>query len=466
MNIISIIENFSNTFNANMNANINPLNLEQEIVNVGDQFTLKLYEKYLNYIDTAFKLSPERIEQYIVKETTTRTLASSVGYISFNSTRYIDRNTGKSYSPIRDFLSLRPNQRMTNEAEYAIIKCVKENNMSQAAKFALRNIQISRSTVSKKILKLKGSIKENIVRVKEQAEVLYIEIDEIHTNLQHRGNKICPCAIVHEGYLEDFTKRKVLKNIHYFASVELNYNELTEVIYDYVDKRYDIDKFKVIFVSGDGLIATKKLHDIFPNSVFVLDPFHYRLKHLRYIFKENKKLTNLADYYIKNNKINEFNELVKYQMEKYLDQVIKIKEHDNCIIKNIKYIQNQDHELYKCPCSMEGHVNHAFARYITSSPYGFSQTGLNNKLKLLVYKANKVNLTIEDYMELRYGRDSYKEINKKINELLIVKIDRKIFKEENIETKINIQIPILSSGDSTYQSIKDLISINNNINYI
>ena len=28
---------------------------------------------------------------------------------------------------------------------------------------------------------------------------------------------------------------------------------------------------------------------------------------------------------------------------------------------------------------MEGHVNHAFARYITSSPYGFSEQGLENK---------------------------------------------------------------------------------------
>ena len=51
---------------------------------------------------------------------------------------------------------------------------------------------------------------------------------------------------------------------------------------------------------------------------------------------------------------------------------------------------------------MEGHVNHGFARYITSSPFGFSLNGLNNKLKLLVYKANKVDLTIEDYMNLNF----------------------------------------------------------------
>ena len=81
-------------------------------------------------------------------------------------------------------------------------------------------------------------------------------MDEIHANLQHGGNKICPCAIVHEGYEEVFVKRKKLKNIRYFASSKLTYEELWEVIFDYVDKKYDIDKFKKIFVSGDGASLT------------------------------------------------------------------------------------------------------------------------------------------------------------------------------------------------------------------
>ena len=61
-------------------------------------------------------------------------------------------------------------------------------------------------------------------------------MDEIHANLQKGGNKICPCAIVHEGHEESFVKRKKLKNIHYFASAELSYEQLWEVIFDYVDK--------------------------------------------------------------------------------------------------------------------------------------------------------------------------------------------------------------------------------------
>ena len=363
-------------------------------------------------------------------------------------------------------MNLKAYQRMTNEAEHTITKYAMENNMSQAAKHALRNTPISRSTVSKKVAKLNGSIKEDIKKSTNQPDVLYIEIDEIHANLQHGGNQICPCAIVHEGYKEDFVKRKELKNIHYFASAKLSYEELVEVIYDYIDKKYDIYKFKRIFVSGDGLIASKKLNDIFPNSKFVFDPFHYRRKHLGYIFKNNKILINMADSYIKNNQIDEFNELVKIQIRDYPEQENKIREHAKCIIKNIEYIKNQNDELYKCPCSMEGHVNHGFARYITSSPFGFSLNGLNNKLKLLVYKANKVDLTIEDYMNLKYGKDSYIEINKNINKLLNVKIDKSLLSKKDIETNINIKMSFLSSGNNLFKTMKDLISIDNNIRFI
>ena len=87
--------------------------------------------------------------------------------------------------------------------------------------------------------------------------------DEIHANLQKGGNKICPCAIVHEGYEEDFVKRKKLKNIRYFASSKLSYEELWEVIFDYVNKKYDIDKFKVYLYQVMGLLGLRVILTVF-----------------------------------------------------------------------------------------------------------------------------------------------------------------------------------------------------------
>ena len=462
MNIITLINEFTNTFNETFCKNLTPFNLESKIRDVGDTLTLKLYESFLNYIDAKFKNSPVRKKIYNVKETRKRTLITSVGYITINSTSYVDKRTKDRFVLLREILHLKPYQRLTNEAEYQLIKYAMDENMSQSARHALRNIIISRSTVSKKIAKLNGSIKENIIKVENQPDVLYIEIDEIHANLQKEGNKICPCAIVHEGYEENFVKRKKLKNIHYFASSKLTYEELWEVIFDYVNKKYDIDKFKAIFISGDGAPGIKNYTNCFPNAKFVLDPFHYIKKHLNYIFKDEIELRNIADDYIRNDLVDDFKTLVKFQIEKYPEQEKRMKEHMNYIIKNIEGIKNQNNPLYKCHCSMEGHINQGFARYITSSPYGFSPQGLENKLKLLVYHANKHDLTIEDYYNLKYGSNEYQEINLKIKKIANIKYDQKLSSNHSKEYKINTKLPILDSPAENNR-LKELTSIRQEI---
>lgn len=460
MKIIPLINEITNTFNQTFNNNLTPLNLERKIRDVGDLFTLKLYESFLNFFDEQFKNKKERKKEYNIKETRKRTLITSVGVININSTSYINKVSKEYYVPLRDILHLKPYQRLTNEAEYQLVKYSMHENMSQSARHALRNTIISRSTVSKKIKALNGSINEVITRTDNQPDVLYIEMDEIHANLQHDGNKICPCAIVHEGYEEDFVKRKKLKNVRYFADSELTYEGLWEVIFDFVNKRYDIDKFKTIFVSGDGACGIKNYTNCFPNAKFVLDPFHYFRKHLSYIFKNEIELKNIADNYIRNNMLEDFKTLVKCQIEKYPNQEKYMKDHMNYIINNLDGIKNQNDEDYKVHCSMEGHVNQAFARYITSSPYGFSKQGLRNKLKLLVYHANKHELTMEDYYNLKYGNNSFDEININIKKITNIKYDQKLstnYSNRN-ELTINCSLPIFDFKDNN-NKIKNINTI-------
>ena len=462
MEIIPLINEITNTFNETFSKNLNPLNLESKIRNVGDEFTLKLYEHFLNYIDDKFKNSKERKSMFNVKETRYRTLITSVGCIRVKSTSYYDKKTKKRFVLLREILHLKPYQRLTNEAEYQLIKYAMDENMAQAARHALRNIQVSRSTVSKKMAILDGSINENITKCENQPETLYIEMDEIHANLQKGGNKICPCAIVHEGYEELFVKRKKLKNIHYFASSKLSYEELWEVVFDYVNKKYDIDRFKVIFISGDGAPGIKAYTNCFPNAKFVLDQFHYIKKHLKYIFKDDFDLRNIADEYIRNDMIDDFKELVQCQINLYPEQEKNMKDHRDYIINNLEGIKNQKDEDYKVHCSMEGHVNQAFARYITSSPYGFSERGLENKLKLLVYHANKIDLTIEDYYDLKYGTNTYEDINIKIKKLCNIKYNQKLTSNQSTEYKIDTSLPILNS-DEENNKIKTITSFRKEI---
>ena len=68
MNIIPLINEITNSFNESFKVNLNPLNLESKIRDVGDLFTLKLYESFLNYFDKQFKNSKERKKNIISKK--------------------------------------------------------------------------------------------------------------------------------------------------------------------------------------------------------------------------------------------------------------------------------------------------------------------------------------------------------------------------------------------------------------
>ena len=136
-------------------------------------------------------------------------------------------------------------------------------------------------------------------------------------------------------------------------------------------------------------------------------------------------------------------------------------EHMNYIINNLEGIKNQKDEDYKVHCSMEGHVNQAFARYITSSPYAFSEQGLENKLKLLVYHANKHELTIQDYYNLKYGKDNYEEINIKIKKICNIKYDQKLSSNHSLEYNIDTSLPKFSDYDEK-EYFKNILSVKNN----
>ena len=83
----------------------------------------------------------------------------------------------------------------------------------------------------------------------------------------------------------------------------------------------------------------------------------------------------------------------------------------NFLIENIEGIINQKHPLYKCPCSMEGHISNKYAKFITSSPHSYSEGGLKNLVQLLTMKVNKIKLTEEIYSNFKLGISTYKKLN-------------------------------------------------------
>jgi len=420
MNILSLFNSLVNHFNNFLSERISFHDLETKISASTNELNLDILKQILEAIDLNYKTSKERKDLYYVQATRERTLITSLGLITFNKTYYRSKTklNGKYlfYSYLEDYLGLDKWAKMTLKATINLINNALDNGMTWASENTIPGYITTRQTISVKVKDLNYNLEEDIKKEKETPDILYIEADEVHANLQSKTkgkkNRIVPVILTHEGHKEDFVKRKQLKNTHYLASSILKTDKLWNETYNYLDKRYDLSKVKYIFISGDGASWIKGFDEAFPNATQVLDKFHYR-KTLNFIFKRHPLYTELADYYLRKKMIKEFKILVKHQMGNFLHQKDRMIKSMNYLINNLDGIINQKHPMYQCPASMEGHISNKYARFITSRPHAYSQDGLENIVQLLTMKANNIVLTEELYHQFKYGNNTYKQLNLK-----------------------------------------------------
>lgn len=418
MNIIPLFQSFVNHLSKILENNLFLHELEYNISNSTTELNLDILKQILEYLDLKYKNSKERKDKYYVQQTRERTLMTSLGLLTFNKTYYKSKNkiNGKYeyYSYLEDYLGIAKWAKMTLAAEVILINNALDNGYTWSGNNSIPNYIITRQTISSKIQNINYNYIEEITR-KETPEVIYIEADEVHANLQSKNkgtkNRIVPVILTHEGHKEEFVKKKQLKEQHYIASSILKTDKLWEEAYKYLDNKYDLNKEPTIFVSGDGAPWIKGFDIAFPKAIYVLDPFHYFNKKLSYIFKKEPLITSIADSYLRNRMIDEFKLLVKVQIGKYPEQKKDMIKTQKFLIENIEGIINQRHPLYKCPCSIEGHISNKYAKFITSRPHSYSEDGLENIVQLLTMKANKIKLNEEIYCKFKSGIATYKKLN-------------------------------------------------------
>ena len=147
----------------------------------------------------------------------------------------------------------------------------------------------------------------------------------------------------------------------------------------------------------------------------------------------------MADSYLRNRRIDEFKLLVGMQCELYPDQKQDMIKQQKYLLNNINGIINQRHPLYKCPCSMEGHISNKYAKFITSRPHAYSLDGLENIVQLLTMKANNIKLTEQIYHNFKTGDSTYKQLNL---EKLITKFSNQSNKIINNDLKYSNQYQV------------------------
>ncbi|SHK10760.1 Uncharacterised protein family (UPF0236) [Anaerobranca californiensis DSM 14826] len=228
--------------------------------------------------------------------------------------------------------------------------------------------------------------------------------------------------------------------IIYFASLQ----------YEYIAKRYDIEKIKRIYISGDGASWIKSGLEYIEKSVFVLDRYHIN----KYVLKSTGHVPQLRfELWDAINRCN------KKGVKKVLNEALSCADSMSrieSILTCKKYLLNNwdGIKIYKTDseniigCSAEGHISHVLSARLSSRPLGWSKEGADKMARLRAYKWNDGNV-------YELVLKNKKKERTKLPERYIKEIKKNL--KKNI-ADINVEIPVIKYGkrNASYFAINAL----------
>lgn len=388
--------------------------LSQFVMHVGRNIMKSTLEK----MDTEYRNSPSRKEQYYVKQTRERTIMTVFGEVTYKRTEYQHKFYRTSYIYVDEKIRLGRRMRFDNVVcSMAAEMYSDENSMIKVGK-ALGNMMhgysldhddkttaVSRQQVFNMINRVKR-IEIKPERVKQTPETLFVMADEKYIALQYhtpaedgedrprkRMNKL---AVVFTGKYRQVRKDGKLTNRW----------ELTDkYVFSYPDGdfwgklsenmayRYDMEKVKNIYVLGDGAAWIKKgaeeLRTSDTAAKFALDRFHFGQAITR-ITKDKDMYDKLYDYAL-HGKRKDFKELCEYLINDNENKKDTIEKNRDYILSHITDIQTMTKEV-KIGCAMEQAISHIFASVFTSVPKAYGEDHLITYIDLRVLQQNGFNI--------------------------------------------------------------------------
>ena len=326
----------------------------------------------------------------------TRTIFTPLGKLTFKHTYYRNKRTKKYAYLLDQALNIPKYQRLETVLQSKILEFTNYLSFENTGKLVCDSEIFTKQTVKKILDKYAhADIKVKTPQKKREVEYLYIEADEDHVALQHDDKRsvLNKLIYVHEGKVRESSKRNYLKNKYIFASNQKKSDDLWIDVYDYLDRTYNLDKIKQIFILGDGARWIKTSLDWIDRATYTLDSFHLN----KAILIASGGKNNKDDYeYLKklvySKAKDTFGRSALQMIEKETNEKKKTRR-----LEILGYIKNQwegienfldNREKHSLGCSAEGHVSHILASRMSSRPFGWSRTGLENITKLRVNLLN------------------------------------------------------------------------------
>lgn len=422
MNIITLLEELVNgLIEAEDKFFQNPKDfhsLETTVKATTEAFSASFLGNVLSSMNEKIYKDGWRQGKYTVQRTDQRTLISSVGDITFDSTYYRDKRNKAYHYLVEEILGLDAHERFTEEAEVLLLTEAMKTSYSEATKALPSRQNITKTTVMNKIHGIVDEIPISESDNKKCCKYLFIEADEDHvaeqhgrwTNKEDNSSFISRLAYVYEYKRESPTckARKELVNTFYFGGVyagSTGVEKFWSNVENFIEKNYEPDEIEQIFISGDGAQWIKSGAKYLYKAVFCMDKFHL----MKYINAASNQMLDEREI-AKSELYRLMNKQQKEKFKKYTNEMMRsannpepIQELQTLVLGNWKAVMRTYRNKIVEGCSAESHVSHVLSDRLSSRPMGWSKRGADRMSKLRCYEKNYGREKIIDLVQ--YSRE-------------------------------------------------------------
>lgn len=295
-----------------------------------------------------------------------------------------------------------PHERITEDAQAQLLKEAVTTSYKRGGEAVSLMDTVSKQTVMKKIRSLKIPFDINKDTQKKEVDYLYIDADEDHVATQGKGSadkkgSIAKLVYIYEGVKKEGKNRHSLINKYTFSGLYegAKNTKLWEEVNAYIEKHYENDAIKRIYVNADGGGWIKTAMNVINNTEYVLDEFHMK----KYLIKMTSHLLDSAVFereklesIIRNGTKKDFEQEIEYITDHLTESAVieKVKAASKYFLSNWMSaklrLQRKSHIK---SCSAEGNVSHILSSRMSSRPMTWSLDGVDKMARLRAYQANK-----------------------------------------------------------------------------
>lgn len=425
MDIVSLLDTLlTSVFDAEENFFKNPKefsNLEATVKSSTEAFAAGFLGAILSEMDQAIRKCSWREGRYTIQRNDTRTLVSSVGDISFDCTYYKSKSEKHTFTHLlEDLIGLEKNERFTEIAEAAMLCEALKTSYAEATKVLPSKQEITKTTVMNKVHAIAEEIPDTIYEEPKSVKYLYIEADEDHVAEQHgrfgegkNASFVSKLVYIYEYKQEDpnVKDRYELVNKYYFSGLYLGEEgnkRLWSKVEAFIQRNYDTETLKRVFISGDGASWIKSGVNYVDNSVFCADKYHL----MKYVNTAAAQMLDEKDevkkqlWHLMNSKQKD----ARKKFDTYTATMMhsaknpdKIEDLRKYVLGNWSAVRRTLRNKLVNGCSAESHVSHVLSDRLSSRPMGWSQTGADRMSKLRCYDRN--NGRAEIIQLVKYSRE-------------------------------------------------------------